>query len=259
MTGFYLYGFTNASQLEQTEFGVAGQALQIIRHANLSVIAEAVNLETFKTELESSAENPQWIAARALRHDAVISSFLNDGVIPLRFGTLLPDREALEGLLERSSEKLNQRLLELAGKREFSVRVWLERNEIEPRLLETIPELDDLQAEINGATPGRAHLMKRRLNDELERHLRTHLNEFRAIAFDRLAEAVDAIVPLERLPKSDGANSGLLEAAVLLDALKEAMLRGELGGWVERFAMKAELSGPFAPYNFVIDPNRETE
>ncbi len=258
MTGYYLYGFTNASQLEQAEPGVAGQMLQIIRHANLSVIAEAIDIDAFRAELETSAENPQWIAARAVRHDAVISSLLNDGVIPLRFGTLLQNREALEGLLSRSSQTINQRLLELTGKREFSVRVWLDRTEIEPRLLETIPELDDLQAEINGATPGRAHLMKRRLNDELEKHLRLHLNEFRAIAFDRLAEAVDAIVPLERVPKSDGANTGLLEAAVLLDAFNEAMLRGELGGWVDRFAMRAELSGPFAPYNFVIDPNEES-
>ena len=138
------------------------------------------------------------------------------------------------------------------------MRVWLDRTEIEPRLIETVAELDDLQAEINGATPGRAHLMKRRLNDEFEKHLKAHLNEFRAIAFDRLAEVVEAIVPLERLPKSDGANTGLLEAAVLLDALNEAMLRGELGGWIDRFAMRAELSGPFAPYNFVIDPNEES-
>ena len=104
-------------------------------------------------------------------------------------------------------------------------------------------------------------LKRRRLaifRRQFEKHLKAHLNEFRAIAFDRLAEVVEAIVPLERLPKSDGANTGLLEAAVLLDALNEAMLRGELGGWIDRFAMRAELSGPFAPYNFVIDPNEES-
>ncbi len=250
MTGFYVYGFTVPDAREENLEGVCGGKIEVHSYAKLGAICEAVNADDFSKLLTENVEDPNWVAGKAILHDRTISSFIDAGVIPLRFGSVVPDLESLNILLERESQIMIDRLKSLHGQREFTVRVWVDRDELEPRLIEANPELDDLQAELNGSTPGRQYLFKRKLKDALEVEVKKVLPDLRREAFSRLEDAVTEIKVLERIPASQAANPGLLECAVLLDSISESLLLGELAGWPDRLAMRAELSGPFAPYSF---------
>ena len=254
MTGFYVYGFTvpdaRVTNLEVGFKGVCGGKIEVRSFAKLGAICEAVNADDFSKLLTKNVEDPNWVAGKAILHDRTISSFIGAGVIPLRFGSVVPDLQSLNILLERESKAMIDRLAALRGQREFTVRVWADRDELEPRLVGANPELDDLQAELNGSTPGRQYLFKRKLKDALELEVRKVLPDLRREAFSRLEDAVTDIRVLERIPASQGANPGVLECAVLLDSISESLLLGELAGWPDRLALRAELSGPFAPYSF---------
>jgi hypothetical protein len=263
MTGFYVYGFTvpdaRVTGLEVGLEGVCGGNIEVRSYAKLGAICEVVNAEEFSKLLTENVEDPNWVAGKAILHDHTISSFIDAGVIPLRFGSVVPDLESLNILLERESQIMIARLKSLHGQREFTVRVWVDRDELEPRLVEANPALDDLQAELNGSTPGRQYLFKRKLKDALEVEVKKVLPELRREAFSRLEDAVTEIKVLERIPASQATNPGVLECAVLLDSISESLLLGELAGWPDRLAMRAELSGPFAPYSFATsEPKLET-
>jgi hypothetical protein len=263
MTGFYVYGFTvpdaRVTGLEVGLEGVCGGKIEVRSYAKLGAICETVHADDFSKLLTENVEDPTWVAGKAILHDRTISSFIDAGVIPLRFGSVVPDLESLNILLERESQVMLARLKSLHGQREFTVRVWVERDELEPRLIEANPELDDLQAELNGSTPGRQYLFKRKLKDALEVEVKKVLPDLRREAFSRLEDAVTEIKVLERIPASQAANPGVFECAVLLDSISESLLLGELAGWPDRLAMRAELSGPFAPYSFAnAEPKLET-
>ena len=254
-SAYYLYAFTRPDlRLEPGLLGVAGGQLELIALHGLGVIAEAVDAAAFKAALGSHDDDPTWIAARALHHDTVISQHLTQGVLPLRFGTLLEDRAGVERLLLESTD-LRARLEALRGKLEFTVRVWADAEVLQKRLVQSNPRLDDLQVQLESAGAGTAYLLQRRFNDGLALALRGSIPQMRAVACAGLSDLVDGLRPFERLPKAQGEHPGVLEAAVLLDTKAEGLLLGELAQWRDRLALIAELSGPFAPYNFVQDPD----
>jgi Gas vesicle synthesis protein GvpL/GvpF len=253
-SAYYLYAFTRPeTRVDSALTGVAGGRLEVITAHGLGVIAEAVNATVFKNALKAHDDDPTWIAQRALHHDTVINQHLTQGVLPLRFGTLLEDRSAVDRLLFESSA-MRTRLDALRGKLEFSVRVWADHEILTPRLVKSNARLEDLQVQIESAASGTAYLLQRRFNDGLALALRGSIPQMRALACSALSDVVDGLRPFERLPKPQGGNPGILEAAVLLEARGQALLQGELAQWQDRLALIAELSGPFAPYNFVQDP-----
>ena len=255
MSGFYLYGFVRPeATLPAPALGVAGGPVSVIAAHGLGAVVEATDITLFAASVADHGDDPAWIAARAVRHDETVAAFLPQGILPVRFGTSLADHEALERLLARESDAANARLDALRGTLEFTVRVWADRAELESRLGDA-PEVSDLHAELEGASTGKAYLLHRKLRDALERHARAALPELRREAFRRLEEVSAELRVLERVPKDAGPNPGLLEVAVLLDPFSESLLRGDLAAWPDRAAMRAELSGPFAPYSFVAAPS----
>ena len=252
---YYLYAFTRPdATLEPGLRGVAGGQLTLIADHGLGVIAESLDASAFKASLSAHDDDPTWIASRALQHDTVINQHLTQGVLPLRFGTLLEDRAAVERLLFESAA-LRLRLEALRGKLEFTVRVWADIEVLKPRLVQSNPRLEDLQVQLESAASGTAYLLQRRFTDGLSLALRSAIPQMRAVACAGLSDLVDGLRPFERLPKAQGDHPGVLEAAVLLDTKSEGLLLGELAQWRDRSALIAELSGPFAPYNFVQDPD----
>jgi Gas vesicle synthesis protein GvpL/GvpF len=250
MTAYYLYAFTTPNAIPAAMRGVAGGSLEVIASGDLGVIAERVDAAVFETDLRDHEGDPQWLANLAVRHDAVINAHLEAGALPLRFGTLLADHAAVLELLG-SSASLGARLDALRGQREYTVRVWAAMDRLETRLTDRHETLRSLRAEVQSASSGKRYLLERRYRDALQTALREALPELRTTAGSSLSALVEGLVILDRTPKTQGADLGVLEAAVLLEATRESTLREALGDWLEGLALQAELSGPFAPYSFV--------
>lgn len=248
--GYYLYGFTLPGARSADLTGIEGGSVEVIAHAGLAAVSEQIDLGSFSSELERNAEDARWIASRAVVHDQVVSSFVESGILPLRFATTVTDRDELVQLLAREASQLKPQLEALRGHTEWTVRIWVDRASLEPKLQAASEELEELQAQIDASPPGRGYLLRRKLRDALERALGAALPALRLEALSRLEDAVVMVAPVDRVPKPDGENPGLLEVACLLDPLGSAMLRAELSAWPERLSLRAEMSGPFAPYHF---------
>jgi hypothetical protein len=254
MTAYYLYAFTTPTATSAPLRGVAGGTLEVIASSQLGVIAEAVDARAFEADWREHQDQAQWLANLAVRHDAIINAHLECGALPLRFGTLLEDRASVLALLE-SNAGLRSRLDALRGRREYAVRVWAVTDRMERKLLESHATLADVHAEMQAASSGKRYLLERRYRDALQTSLRETLPELRSQASMQLDALVEASVVLERTPKAQGTEIGVLEAAVLLEEARVETLRESLATWLETMALRAELTGPFAPYNFAQTVN----
>jgi hypothetical protein len=253
MSDYYLYAFVPAKVAPQPLTGVLGGQLEVLVSGAVGLLAEPANARQFATQLHAARDDLPWIAARAVIHDSVIAAHMNHGAIPLRFGTLV-ESARLEALFAEQPE-LEKRLNSLAGKHEYTVRLWAERRSFAPKLIATDVVLNDLQVQIDSLPKNKAYLLERRLQAGVEHALKAALPELRAFCFDALADLTDAVQPSQKLPNAADGLVPLLEVAVLLSATEQAMLQAELSAWQERYGVTHQMAGPFAPYNFTQGVN----
>jgi hypothetical protein len=110
MSGYYLYGVIGAGQIPAFETdGLAGD-LQVIFDRDAGVIAGAAP--------EGGVQGLQREQAVQflLRHQRVLEEAMPQAtILPVKFGTVAPDKNAVRRMLNQGRELLSARLAEFAG------------------------------------------------------------------------------------------------------------------------------------------------
>ncbi|MEM8595048.1 MAG: GvpL/GvpF family gas vesicle protein [Pseudomonadota bacterium] len=191
------------------------------------------------------AEIDGGLAASIRRHDAVLSAYAaTQDVLPFRFGVCVEEPADAKRLLEQSEDALTVALSELAGRKEYSVRVIV------------VPtERDDDPAASGGAAGYLgARLALRRTQDAA----RERAARFIALLQETLT-AISLIKPLAALsgsPRRIAGWSCLMrekdfgQIAGPLDALREEA--AQLG-------LAIRVTGPHAPFAFAAMPDMGQE
>jgi hypothetical protein len=196
----------------------------LIGHRGLALVVADVDLARF-TGLEfDEPDEDSPLAVLAREHDTVVRAvFRHSPVLPLRFGTVLDSADAALRLLAARHEEALARLDQVAGRREWGVRLRAAAREP--------VELDGLS--------GTAYLTLRRRNltaaDDTRRHAAAvHEELTRRAAFESA--------------RRDRAGDVLLDAAYLVDVSGEDFFHAE----VQRLSagLSVEVTGPWPPYSF---------
>lgn len=250
MSGYYLYGFVPADTPAPELTGLNDNPVEIVVRHGVGVVTEPVDPAAFQRALQQHLDDPPWLAERALHHEHVVGQFLDVGICPLRFATLIPDWQGLEPLLSRQAEHVRSALDQLRGLREWTLRVWIERDAHQSAVLAD-PELRAEQQALEGATGGKAYLLKRKFEQGLERARKRALLELHDHLRDDLAARCDDHRHPDRRPDDDPEHLGVLELVCLLGDAREQSLRDHLATLAADHGLVSDLSGPFAPYHFV--------
>ncbi|MEM7735789.1 MAG: GvpL/GvpF family gas vesicle protein [Deinococcota bacterium] len=254
-TGYYFYGFVHTPRGEprdtlplpnEVDANDISTPLQFIHHPatthhpDIVALVRAINpadfAATLRAELAQSGQQlaaDSWVARQAVLHDAIISQYLPLGICPARFGTILPDEQALHTLLERSYNKVYSQLKKLIGKQEWTLRLWLNKH--------------TRQTSADPVSGGRAYLQARR--DSLITQSADHAQaaEVREQLETFLSSEGILYMSSERVPPSDAEQTGAAEVIVLLDSQQNQNIRAH---YTNDARMTLELRGPFAPYTF---------
>lgn len=242
MTGYYLYGFVT-QDATRTPFTAAvpfAADVTLVSYQDIAAVVRPIDPDAFANDLREHLEphntpdNP-WIAEQAVAHDMVIGQYVDAGICPVRFGTILPSEQALLTLLERTHTDITHTLSKLAGKKEWTLRVWLAR-----AATTTAP-----------AQGGRAYLQARRDSLKAQQQQRQQCDQQQQQVQQWLEQANIPFVSQERRPADDDEQLGVGEWVLLLHDAQVAR-------WPEAFAGMGEdtgmlehtLTGPFAPYHF---------
>lgn len=153
MTSLYLYAIVDHPEgLLPAEPGLGDSPLTYVVYEGIGAVVSPVKTKVTATE------------ARLWRHEAVVENLIaRHAVLPVRFNTVLDDRETLHNILHKHYTRFLADLQQVRGRVELSLRVLWEDND-------SLPEDNDLTADGPTEVPradgrGRAYMMTR-LNRE---------------------------------------------------------------------------------------------
>lgn len=232
----YVYGITRTDHpLNLTDPGVGPEPapLRVVRGERLAaVVSDAPeNLRPKRRDLEA--------------HERVLESLIADGtVLPMRFGAVAADDDAVRRELDEHTAWYDDRLEGLAGRREVNVKAFHHEQAVLGELMRTHPEL----REANEA-----------LRDGADHDRRIDFGErvVSAMSGIRDRDAAQVLAVLQPYaadvfwaPPVDG---GFLNVSVLVDEDRVGALRNAVEELGRRAADVVELrvSDPLPPYSFV--------
>jgi hypothetical protein len=241
-TALYAYGITTAAQPvpDDVEALTGDAPLRQVTADDLALLVSPVHADQLRVDEDDLSETGR-LATLARGHDAVVrAAALGGPVLPLRFGTVVPDEAAARRLLVEHGDSARDRLRRIGNAREWGVKLVR-------RLDQPIPV--GSRPRDRAGVSGTEYLARRR--QALDQH---DVAEAAAEqAADLVVEALEPhVTELIRRGGSSG-SSLLVDLAVLVEADAEAgflATAADLRQRLEPDALELEVSGPWPPYSF---------
>jgi hypothetical protein len=241
----YVYGIAAARPCV-TPAGIDGVQVRWIGESGLSAAVSNVPRREFDEKaLNNGLTDMHWLGPRAIAHQDVNQQLheASEALLPLAFGTVFRDDERVEAMLRDEAASLKERLERVRGCSEWVVTV---HRAGAPDTAQSA-QVRQLQQQIAASSPGRAHLLRKRLAD-VEREARRDLEQE---AIDRVVGALREVaedVYAEPIP-AETLEPPLLRASLLVQRNRVA----EFINAVERMQTswyQAQLTGPWPAYRF---------
>jgi len=239
----YAYGITWSDRPLPDEVAALTDDAPLSRVASgdLALLVSRVHTDELRIDEDDLSESGR-LATLARGHDAVVRAAAGSGpVLPLRFGTVVPDEAAARRLLAEHGDSARTHLRRIGNTREWGVKL-VRRLEAEPAAVGSRP------GDRTGVS-GTEYLTRRRR--VLERHDAAEAVAEKAA--DLLQETLRPHVA-EALRRGGAPGSSLLlDLAFLVSPDSEADFLAAAGELRERLApdgLELEVSGPWPPYSF---------
>ena len=248
----YVYAITRDAITPDCEAVDQSRRFDVAGHDGLFAVYTPVADEEFSQEsVDRRAGDLEWLGAIGYRHQNVASELMKStAIIPLRAFTLFSSAEALDRYLHDNRELLTKTLERLGGKREWTLRVEFDAERFSDALTTRVDALRDLAQQIETANPGRAFLLRKKLDEEKKRASRDAeqqvVAEIERAVLDKFKCETVAESRLDR----DGA---FPQINVLLERDEESTLQELLDGLAARYdkeGVTLALTGPWPPYTF---------
>jgi hypothetical protein len=248
----YVYCVTRDAVLPDVD-GIDGtRRFGTVAIDRISAVFTPVSAEAFSQEaIDARAGDLEWLGAIGYRHQDVVSDLMKKtAIVPLRAFTLFSSEEALRAYLHEQGEMLAKLLGRLDGKQEWTLRVELDPARWSESLATRVASLRALQDEIAAAAPGKAFLLRKKLDDEKKKA--SHAAEQELVEeIERLViDTLHCDTLSETRERRDGA---FPQINVLLNRDEEAALQELHAKMTERYAsdgVTLGLTGPWPPYTF---------
>jgi hypothetical protein len=248
----YVYAVTRDAVTPDAE-GIDGtRRFGTTAAAGICAVFTPVDAETFSQEaIDTRAKDLEWLGAIGYRHQSVVSELMKTtALVPLRAFTLFSSEQALRAYLEENRELLAKTLERLEGKQEWTLQIELEPAKWSEALSTRVASLQELHGQIAAAPPGKAFLLRKKLDDEKRRASRAAEDDLVA----ELEQAVLAKLRCETVAESRARREGAFpQINVLIARDEESLLQelhGELTARYEAEGLTLGMTGPWPPYTF---------
>jgi hypothetical protein len=235
----YVYGIVGADVGAPDKRGVGGAPVRLIRAGELAALS---------SKLQDTA--PELGRDELLVHAGVLEAALAKGtVLPMRFGTVIEDEEAVKArLLEPHIDELRETLERLNGKIELRIRAVYEQDSLMREVILGNPEIARRRRALAGRSADATYYDQIELGElvaqEIERKRERDAQELLAV-LSPVADAVDVTeAPHERVALSASflvERKRVPEFDEVLERLAEA----------EAKRLRIKYTGPLPPHSFV--------
>jgi hypothetical protein len=224
----------------------------------LVVLTSRIPLAEFGEEpLRENLNDLSWLERVARAHESVLESALTGGpIVPLRLCTIFTDEAGVRTMLARDGRQLREALERLDGRREWGVKLLVDRDALAAAARERSPEVAALQDEAAERSGGGAYMHERRLERLVGEVVDRLAAELADDVHARLGDwAADSVLnPPQNRELSGHEGEMLLNGAYLVEIERTEGLRRLLHELEDRhkaLGARLQLTGPWPPYNFV--------
>lgn len=260
--GLYTYGLVdrNPDQLDIVGIDKENKVYPVIEKG-LCVMVSRVNIEQFQrqvqhviAELTNSTDATQRETIGLLQaHEYVIEALMQDAtVVPFKFGTILKDENAALQMLQDQEEHFKQLLAMLAGKVEWGLRVYADKQAIINYVEQRKQNQEVTQKSLS---KGAAYLLGKQREEARKDNVAAQLAQVAEEIFQGVGNAAcEAKINKTLSQKRTGKEKEMiLNAAFLVEREKADHFSQQGGTFMEKYAfmrLDMEFSGPWPPYNF---------
>ncbi len=235
----YVYGVVRGDGSPPAVAGIAGADLELVADkevAALTSVAPDAYLEAGREEL--------------FTHSRVLEAALEQGtVLPMRFGVVMPDDDALrERLLGEHHDELAAQLAAMDGKVEFSVKGLYEEAAILREIVAQDRDVAGLREAIAGKPEAATYYERIRLGELVAAAFAARAEGDAAAIVEELRPHAVAVSVGEPLHERMAVNASFLVERAGLDRFDRAV---EAVGKREAARMRIRLTGALPPHSFV--------
>lgn len=259
----YLYGFVPADTSPPGHLtGINGSTVEIIVVGSIRAVVGHVPASIYDpAQVAARLEDLSWVAEQGGAHETVVAWFVDHAqILPAPLFTMYSSPAALTESVSARSAEVAAELARLRNKREWDVKVSLNEREAERHAAELSPRIAELEQEAERASAGKRYLLQKKRNDLLKSETRNAAHALARAAVDaaKLLASETRTLPI---PRTTDDLPVILYAALLVDRTSEADLIAVLNEQAARLdahGLGLSFSGPWAPYRFTGDHERES-
>ena len=241
LTGLYVYAIVadEKNRVPGSLVGLDGAPVELVRHGEVAAAVGTIALD-----------RPPGRRADLMAHSEVLDALDASGpVVPVQFGTVLPDPDTVVGeVLDPDITRWTALLEALSGRRQFNLRATYNEAVVLQEVIAEDPEVAGLRERT------------RDLPEEIGQAERVRLGELVSRAVDAkrdedAAMTMELVLPhvVSYAPRHGKGIDHLLDVAFLVDDHRredfEDALESLAEAWHER--IRFQLVGPVPPYDFV--------
>ena len=222
------------------------------------VIVKFVSKSEFSEEnFKKNLSDIQWVELNAREHIMVISMIMESGtVIPFKFGTIYNSEASLKKFISDYSDSLIENFDNLAGKEEWSVKIYCDRKVLCERIDELSEEAASLEKQIMVSSPGKAFLLKKKKTELIENEMDRLCKKYGQEYYDEFKILSEATYLNNLLPKDivGREDSMILNASFLISKNKLAEFKNTVGVLKKKDGNSGffiESTGPWPTFSFI--------
>ena len=238
-TGYYVYGVVAVADRPHPRLqGIDDVEVVFVEHDQVAAATSQIVLD-----------RPPGRRAELLAHTSVVDALSAAGaVLPVRFGSILEDRDSIvRELLAPAHDRFVDLLANLDGCRQFNLRATYVADQVLAEVVQTHPEIAELRRRTRDLPSETMHPDLVRLGELVSRAMEHKRVDDAQLIMDTVRPFV-----LDESPKQGGGVDHLLELAFLVEDERIAELEEGLEGLAEAVheRIRLRLTGPVAPYDF---------
>lgn len=260
--GLYAYGLVGNPSPQLDILGIDKKnKVYPVAARELCVMVSNVDVEQFQQQvkdlLSELTKTPATMQAEAggilQAHEAVIETLMqHTTVVPLKFGTILKNEDAVTKMLQENEEKFSNLLTKLADRVELGLKVYADRQ----ALMNHLAQIGPRSSSSGKLSKGAAYLLGRKLEEEAKDQVAAQFAQAGEEIFQELGKEATAAKLSDTLSQKTTTKKKemILNAAYLVEREKVAHFCQQGTRCMERYEfmeVELEFSGPWPPYNFV--------
>ena len=224
----------------------------------IQAVVSQVSLKEFGEEpLKANLNNPTWLESRVRAHQSMLDTVATHcTLIPMKFCTIYRSEGRVQEMLADYYDDFVAALGRLAGRQEWGVKAYLDRDALERWVEEVSERVGVLKAELARKSSGKAYFAKKKLGETLAAEVEQLSDECAQKSHDRLAGCAEEarVNPLQSKEITSRKEEMVLNGVYLVDKGRLEAFRAELESLEKDYGhlgLDYELTGPWPPYNFV--------